>query len=100
MIKIGDKKLPIVISAIGCWVTTPQQINSIASVNKCVVSKTCTLESKGSNPLPNFIECGEFSVNCKGLPNLGYTLYRNLWKHYNNKGIVYIMSLDCSDLHP
>lgn len=99
MIKIGDKKIPMVINASGCWVTNPQQIQSIASINKCVISKTCTLDAKGSNPLPNFIECGEFSVNCKGLPNLGYTLYRNLWKYYYDQGIVYIMSLDCSDIN-
>ena len=99
MIKIGDKKIPIVINASGCWVTNPLQIQSIALINKCVVSKTCTLEAKGSNPLPNFIEFGEFSINCKGLPNLGYTLYRNLWKQYNDQGIVYIMSLDCSDIN-
>ncbi len=99
MIKIGDKKLPVVINASGCWVTTTQQIQCIASTNKCVISKTCTLDAKGSNPLPNFIEFGEYSVNSKGLPNLGYILYRNLWKYYYDQGIVYIMSLDCSDLN-
>ena len=99
MIKIGDKNLPLVMNASGCWVLHPQQIESIAITNKCVISKTCTLNPKPSNPLPNFIEYGNYSLNCKGLPNLGYITYKKLWLDYYKKNIVLVLSLDCSDLN-
>lgn len=99
MIKIGDKNLPLVMNASGCWVLHPPQIESIALINKCVISKTCTLDPKTSNPLPNFIEYGNYSLNCKGLPNLGYTVYKKLWLDYYKKNIILVLSLDCSDLN-
>ena len=99
MIKIGDKILPLVMNASGCWVLQPKQIDSIAKNNTCVISKTCTLDPKPSNPLPNFIEYGNYSLNCKGLPNLGYVVYKKLWLDYYKKNITLILSLDCSDIN-
>lgn len=99
MIKIGDKNLPLVMNASGCWVLQPHQIDSIALVNNCIISKTCTLDPKPCNPLPNFIEYGNYSLNCKGLPNLGYIVYKKLWLDYYQKKIILILSLDCSDIN-
>lgn len=98
LIQLCDKKLPIVMNASGCWVTSPQQIENISKVqNMCVVSKTCTLNPRNANPAPNFIEFGQLSINSKGLPNLGYIVYRNLWRDFFLKGGTLIMSFDCSN---
>ena len=97
-ITIASKKLSIVSNASGCWVKSPSQIDKIAHSVNTVLSKTCTLNPRETNPLPNFIELGTLSVNCKGLPNMGYLVYRNLWRKYYDMGITYILSLDASNL--
>jgi dihydroorotate dehydrogenase len=97
-IKIEGKQLPIITNSSGCWAKTPEQIYEIATAINGVISKTCTLSVRETNPLPNFIEFGQLSVNCKGLPNMGYLVYRNLWRKYYDLGITYVMSLDASNL--
>lgn len=40
---------------------------------------------------------GTLSLNCKGMPNLGYAYYRDLWKGYTSRGITYVLSVDAAD---
>jgi dihydroorotate dehydrogenase len=98
IIYIEEKPLQLITNASGCWVKTPEQIETVAQILKTVVSKTCTLYPQHENPSPNFIEMGSLSVNCKGMPNLGYSVYRDLWSLYYRQNITYIISMDASDL--
>jgi dihydroorotate dehydrogenase len=99
-IQIGDKHIPLVMNASGCWVNTPQQVTDISHhLSNCCVAKTCTINPRNANPTPNFIELGTISINSKGLPNLGYQVYRDLWRDLHLKGGTLIMSFDCSNFN-
>lgn len=65
-----------------------------------IICKTCTLEPRLGNPVPNDIYLGENRFNCYGLPNLGYQYYESLAMHYysQNKDCPFILSLSAHDL--
>ena len=98
MIRLGTKNILRVMPASGAWASTRENMDNIINKWKfnTVVSKTCTMDPKSGNPIPNFVNfpAQQFSINCMGMPNYGYTYYRNLLPYFNSKGITYILSVD------
>jgi dihydroorotate dehydrogenase len=93
--KIGNIqfKHPI-LHASGCWCINETQINELYKSSLAgVICKTCTFSLKEGNKEINYSHDEERKVhfNCKGLPNLGYQYYKNLYKQITDK--PYIMSL-------
>jgi len=63
-----------------------------------IISKTCTLFSNDGNPEPNFMEINDnTSINCLGMPNYGYTYYRNFYTEFKKLNVTYIISMDASN---
>lgn len=89
-----------IMNASGCNCRTKEQLDSLVSAGmQTIITKTCTLRPHSGNLPPVFIEVSPtLSVNCLGMPNLGYTYYRNLYPEYHAKGINYIISMDASHL--
>jgi dihydroorotate dehydrogenase (fumarate) len=87
-------------NASGCNCKTRAQLDALVAAGmKTIITKTCTLEPNKGNPNPVFLEVGyNVSVNCLGMPNLGYFYYRDLYKEYKSRGITYIISMDASNL--
>ena len=92
--------LSTIMNASGCHCRTKAQLDSLVVAGmKTIITKTCTLFLNKGNKQPVFLEIGtNASVNCLGLPNLGYSYYRDLYLEYNNRGIKYIISMDASNL--
>ena len=92
--------LPIIMNASGCHCRTKAQLDSLVSAGmNTIITKTCTLLPNKGNPQPVFLEIGtNVSINCLGMPNSGYTYYRDLYLEYFNCGIKYIISMDASNL--
>lgn len=86
-------------NASGCNCRTKIQLDALVEAGmKTIVTKTCTLFPNKGNPFPVFQEIShDVSINCLGLPNLGYTYYRDLYLEYHSKNITYIISMDASN---
>jgi dihydroorotate dehydrogenase (fumarate) len=91
--------LSTVMNASGCHCRTKAQLDSLVAVGmKTIITKTCTLFPNKGNAQPVFLEIGtNASVNCLGMPNLGYSYYRDLYLEYKLRGITYIISIDASN---
>jgi len=75
---------PPIITASGCWASTEEQILKLMTTNiGAICLKTCTLESRDGNPEPTYYTNGGFTFNSKGLPNPGYSYYRDILIKYN-----------------
>lgn len=110
-ILLGDKYFDIIMNAAGCRSKTKEQLyNLVHNGMNTIVSKTCTLDKNNGNAEPNFRELNDnVSINCLGMPNYGYTYYRDLYLEFqklnteisNNRdifdGITYIISMDASN---
>lgn len=90
-----------IISASGCWASTEEQIVELLNSNiGAITLKTCTLFSKDGNKEPNFYRDGEITFNSKGLPNKGYSYYRDILIKYNiegNKPFIVSVSYESND---
>lgn len=88
-----------IMNASGCHCRTKTQLDALVAAGmKTIITKTCTLLPNKGNLQPVFLEVSSnASVNCLGMPNLGYTYYRNLYLEYHSKGITYIISMDASN---
>lgn len=88
-----------IMNASGCHCRTKTQLDALVDAGmKTIITKTCTLLPNKGNPQPVFLEVNSnASVNCLGMPNLGYTYYRDLYLGYHSKGITYIISMDASN---
>lgn len=97
--KIGDKNFNIIMNAAGCRSKTKEQLsNLIHNGMNTIVCKTCTLQANDGNPEPNFMEINDnTSINCLGMPNYGYTYYRDLYPEYKKLNVTYIISMDASN---
>jgi dihydroorotate dehydrogenase len=86
-------------NAAGCRSKTKEQLhNLVHNGMNTIVSKTCTLNSNDGNPEPNFIEINDNnSINCLGMPNYGYTYYRDLYLEFKKLNVTYIISMDASN---
>lgn len=94
--------LSIIMNGSGCNCRTKRQLDSLVAAGmKTIITKTCTLMPNKGNPLPVFLEVDSntnTSINCLGMPNLGYPYYRDLYLEYKLRGITYIISMDASNL--
>jgi len=88
-----------VMNASGCHCQTKTQLDSLVAYGlTTIVTKTCTLKPNKGNQEPSFIEITrDISINCLGMPNMGYLYYRDLMLEYYIRGITYIISLDASN---
>jgi dihydroorotate dehydrogenase len=86
-------------NASGCHCRTKAQLDSLVAAGmKTIITKTCTLFPNKGNAQPVFLEIGSnASVNCMGMPNSGYSYYRDLYLEYKFRGITYIISMDASN---
>lgn len=98
-IKICDKNFNLLMNASGCRSKTKEQLhNLIHNGMNTIVSKTCTLNPNDGNPEPNFIEINNHtSINCLGMPNYGYTYYRDCYIEFKKLNVTYIISMDASN---
>ena len=98
-IKICDKNFNLLMNASGCRSKTKEQLhNLIHNGMNTIVSKTCTLNPNDGNPEPNFIEINDHtSINCLGMPNYGYTYYRDCYTEFKKLNVTYIISMDASN---
>ena len=98
-IKIGDKNFNLLMNASGCRSKNKEQLaNLIHNGMNTIVSKTCTLNSNDGNPEPNFMEINDhISINCLGMPNYGYTYYRDCYYEFKKLNVTYIISMDASN---
>jgi dihydroorotate dehydrogenase (fumarate) len=82
------------LNASGCWSSNKEQLTELF-VSKLggSVSKTCTLFSREGNKEPNyfFMKKDGIHFNSKGIPNLGYDYYKQLYKLSHDK--PYILSI-------
>jgi len=92
-------ELSRIMNASGCHCRTKTQLDALVAAGmKTIITKTCTLLPNKGNPQPVFLEVSSnSSINCLGMPNLGYTYYRDLYLEYHSKGITYIISMDASN---
>ena len=101
MLRLGTKTISCVMPASGAWAVARENMEALINKWKftTVISKTCTMDPKRGNPVPNFVNypAHQFSINCMGMPNYGYPYYRNLLSYFNTKGITYILSVDGSN---
>jgi len=88
-----------IMNASGCHCKTKEQLDELIEIGmKTVITKTCTLLPQKGNISPVFLEINEhISLNCMGMPNLGYSYYRDLYLQYKLKEITYIISMDASN---
>jgi len=88
-----------IMNASGCHCRTKEQLNSLVATGmQTIITKTCTLLPNKGNPQPVFLEIdSSTSINCLGMPNLGYPYYRDLYLEYKLRGITYIISMDASN---
>lgn len=95
---IDGKQFHSIMNASGCHSKYKEQLDSlIDSGMTTIITKSCTLHENTGNPTPNFKEVNvHTSINCLGMPNLGYNYYKNLLVGYYKKGITYIISMDAS----
>jgi len=91
--------LSTIMNASGCHCRTKAQLDSLVAAGmKTIITKTCTLLPNKGNAQPVFLEIDSTtSINCMGMPNLGYSYYRDLYLEYYNRGIKYIISMDASN---
>ena len=91
--------LSTIMNASGCHCRTKSQLDSLVAAGmKTIITKTCTLLPNKGNVQPVFLEIGSnASVNCMGMPNLGYSYYRELYLEYKLREISYIISMDASN---
>ena len=81
-----------IMNASGAKCTTEEELDELSkSSSCCVVTKSCTLESREGNPHPrwycpnmNYMK-SSISINSMGLPNLGHEFYSDYIK---NKKII------------
>ena len=92
--------LSMIMNASGCHCRNKTQLDNLVNAGMTtIITKTCTFAPNKGNPEPCFEEVGDnVSVNCLGMPNLGYTYYRDLYLEYQKKGITYIISMDASNI--
>lgn len=79
------------LNASGCWVKNKQQIKRLYdTLLGGIVLKTCTLNKKEGNPMPNYYNDKQSNIrfNCMGLPNGGYDYYKNISNENRNKPII------------
>lgn len=83
------------LNASGCWCFSEEQIDELFSSNLSgIVTKTCTLLPKSGNPNPTYFKTNDnIHINSKGLPNLGYEYYKNLYKKFNGSSKYFILSV-------
>ena len=95
-----ERQLSVLMNASGCHCRTKTHLDNLVNAGmQTIITKTCTLKPNTGNPEPCFQEVNEhISVNCLGMPNLGYHYYRNLFLEYHKKGITYIISMDASNI--
>ena len=98
-VKIGDKNFNLIMNAAGCRSKTKEQLhNLVHNGMNTIISKTCTLNHNDGNPEPNFMEINEHtSINCLGMPNYGYTYYRDCYTEFKKLNVNYIISMDASN---
>lgn len=84
-----------VMNASGCWAASKEQLDDLfMSRLGAVVSKTCTLSPKQGNSEPTYYCLGDnVHVNSKGLPNLGYAHYKELYTQFREAGKPFILSV-------
>lgn len=84
-----------IMNASGCWSATEDQLHALfMSQLGAVVSKTCTLSPRKGNAEPTYYCMGNNThVNSKGLPNLGYPHYKELYRHFLDAGKPFILSV-------
>ena len=94
-----NTKLSMIMNASGCHCRTKAQMDALVDAGmQTIITKTCTLAPHRGNPEPVFLEVApNASVNCLGMPNLGYIYYRDLLLDYKARGIRDIISMDASD---
>lgn len=99
LLYIDNKPISLIMNASGAHCKTKEQMDHLINNGmKTIITKTCTLKSNIGNPLPNFAEpANNISINCLGMPNLGYYYYRDLYLEYSKKCITYIISIDASN---
>jgi len=95
---LNNTILSTIMNASGCHCRTKAQLDSLVATGmKTIITKTCTLFPNKGNVQPVFLEIGSnASVNCLGMPNPGYSYYRDLYLEYKFRGITYIISMDAS----
>ena len=88
-----------IMNASGCHCRTKAQLDSLVAAGmKTIITKTCTLFPNKGNMPPVFLEiCTNASINCLGMPNPGYSYYRELYLEYKLRGLSYIISMDASN---
>jgi dihydroorotate dehydrogenase len=89
-----------ILNASGCWVTTEEQINELKNSNLSgIISKTCSIFSKKGNHEPNYykLENENIHFNSKGLPNLGYSYYKDISDKFDTKPFIISITYDTTD---
>jgi dihydroorotate dehydrogenase len=91
--------LSTIMNASGCYCRTKVQLDSLVAAGmKTIITKTCSLLPNKGNAQPVFLEVGtDASINCLGMPNQGYSYYREFYLEYKLRGITYIISMDASN---
>jgi len=79
---------PPILNASGCWASTEDQIVELLTNTNlgAICLKTFTLFSRSGNEEPTFYRQEEFTFNSKGLPNNGYSYYRDIIIKHNIEG--------------
>jgi dihydroorotate dehydrogenase (fumarate) len=79
---------PPILNASGCWASNEEQIVELLTNTNlgAICLKTFTLFSRDGNEDPTFYRDGNFVFNSKGLPNNGYSYYRDIIIKYNIQG--------------
>ena len=89
-------------NASGVYCKTKEQLIKLDNTQLvgCVVSKSCTFESRDGNPEPIYWDDGSnLSINSSGLPNMGYKFYinKNITSQINKPYIVSVSGLTVKD---
>jgi dihydroorotate dehydrogenase len=86
-------------NASGCHCKTKTHLDNLVTIGlTTIITKTCTLYPNNGNRDPCFNEVNNnISINCLGMPNPGYTYYKELLLEYIKKNITYIISIDASN---
>mgnify|MGYP003348351106 CR=1 FL=1 len=78
-----------IMNASGCYCRTKTQMDALVMAGmKTIITKTCTLLPNNGNMYPTFIEIdNDTSINCLGMPNMGYSYYKDLYLKKGKYGL-------------
>ena len=89
-----------ILNASGCWTGTEEQIIELKNNSlSAVVSKTCSIFSKKGNPECNYYKLENVNIhfNSKGLPNKGYSYYKDISNKFDNKPFILSIAYDLEE---